>query len=76
MQPTDFALTMTIRRYHWQTDKARDQSHFLNSVVKVYRTYTKSEVPDLVGWTAPQPSAGLSTPNGGEPHLSLIMAVD
>jgi len=66
-QPTDFALTMTIRRYQWQTERARDQSHFLSSVVKVYRTYTKSDIPELIGWNPPPSSATIAPPNGGEP---------
>nr|XP_019048902.1 exocyst protein [Kwoniella bestiolae CBS 10118]OCF27832.1 exocyst protein [Kwoniella bestiolae CBS 10118] len=58
--PTDFALTMTIRRYHWTTERSKDQSHFLNSIVKVYRTYTKGELPELINFTPPaqaQPTA-------------------
>ncbi|KAL7418847.1 hypothetical protein Q5752_006531 [Cryptotrichosporon argae] len=62
--PTDFALTMTVRRYQWRTERPKEQSHFLNSLVKVYRTYTKGEVPELVNFAAPEPSSssGRSTP--------------
>jgi hypothetical protein len=45
---------MTIRRYHWATDSNRDQLHFLNSVAKVYKTYTKNDIPELINFT-PQP---------------------
>ncbi|KAK8845463.1 hypothetical protein IAR55_006176 [Kwoniella newhampshirensis] len=70
MGPLDFALTMTIRRYHWSTERAKDQSHFLNSVVKVYRTYTKGELPELIGFSLPPPS-GTPIPgsNGAAPPL-------
>jgi len=66
LQATDFALTMTIRRYQWQTERARDQTHFLNSVVKVYRTYTKGEIPELINWNPPPSSATMIPPNGGK----------
>ncbi|OCF36139.1 exocyst protein [Kwoniella heveanensis CBS 569] len=59
--PTDFALTMTIRRYHWTTERAKDQTHFLNSLVKVYRTYTKGETPELIGFN-PSPQAAPTPP--------------
>ncbi|WWC85953.1 uncharacterized protein L201_000823 [Kwoniella dendrophila CBS 6074] len=58
---TDFALTMTIRRYHWTTERSKDQSHFLNSIVKVYRTYTKGDVPELINFT-PSVSQQSATP--------------
>lgn len=49
---------MTIRRYHWVTDSNRDQTHFLNSVAKVYKTYTKNDIPELINFTPqPPPSA-------------------
>ncbi|WVQ93808.1 hypothetical protein IAU59_000886 [Kwoniella sp. CBS 9459] len=68
--PVDFALTMTIRRYHWTTDRPKDQTHFLNSVVKVYRTYTKGETPELIGFNpgpqaVPTPPLQASNGNGG-----------
>jgi len=52
-QPTEFSLTMTIRRYVWTTEKPKEQSHFLTSVVKVYKTYTKGEVPELINFQLP-----------------------
>nr|XP_019014642.1 exocyst protein [Kwoniella pini CBS 10737]OCF53423.1 exocyst protein [Kwoniella pini CBS 10737] len=59
--PTDFALTMTIRRYHWTTERPKDQSHFLNSIVKVYKTYTKGDTPELIDFT-PGPTAQSDVP--------------
>ncbi|ORX34673.1 exocyst complex component Sec3-domain-containing protein [Kockovaella imperatae] len=50
MGPSDFALTMTVRRYHWTTDRPRDQQHFLNSAVKVYQKYTNGELPELLNF--------------------------
>ncbi|ORY34282.1 exocyst complex component Sec3-domain-containing protein [Naematelia encephala] len=60
ISPTAFALTMTIRRYQWQTERAKDQLHFLNSIVKVYKTYTKGELPELINFQPPPPSAVLN----------------
>jgi hypothetical protein len=48
---------MTIRRYHWGTERPKDQNHFLNSLVKVYRAYTKGEVPELINFV-PQSTNG------------------
>lgn len=44
---------MTIRRYHWQTERAREQTIFLNALVKVYKTYTKGQVPQLINFALP-----------------------
>jgi hypothetical protein len=60
----DFALTMTIRRYHWSTDRDRDQYHFLNSVAKVYKTYTKQDIPELINFTPAAPPMSASGPAG------------
>lgn len=56
-KPVDFALTMTIRRYHWVTDSNRDQQHFLNSVAKVYKTYTKNDIPELINFVPQTPAS-------------------
>ncbi|WVF66184.1 hypothetical protein IAT40_000924 [Kwoniella sp. CBS 6097] len=74
--PTDFALTMTIRRYHWTTERAKDQTHFLNSVVKVYRTYTKGETPELIGFNpspqaAPTPPLQATGSNGDDTDITM-----
>ena len=44
---------MTIRRYQWQTERPKEQSHFLNSIVKVYKTYTKGDLPELINFAPP-----------------------
>ncbi|WWD22409.1 hypothetical protein CI109_106900 [Kwoniella shandongensis] len=67
--PLDFALTMTIRRYHWSTERAKDQSHFLNSVVKVYRTYTKGELPELINFSMAPSGTPIPSGNGAPPPL-------
>ncbi|WWC58251.1 uncharacterized protein I303_100789 [Kwoniella dejecticola CBS 10117] len=68
--PTDFALTMTIRRYHWTTERSKDQSHFLNSIVKVYRTYTKGETPELINFTpGPPPQTGTPQSSNGSDFI-------
>lgn len=75
---------MTIRRYHWQTERPRDQQYFLNSIVKVYRTYTKTEVPELINFTMtnPPPSAGPGMSlfargyRSSEFHLVLVTLTD
>ena len=41
---------MTIRRYQWETEKGKDQWAFLNSIVKVYKTYTKGDLPELINF--------------------------
>ncbi|KAK4686866.1 exocyst complex component 1, partial [Tremellales sp. Uapishka_1] len=80
MGPNDFALTMTIRRYHWSTEKPKDQTHFLNSIVKVYKTYTKGESPQLINFSPP-PTNGNGvgsngSSNGGmSPATSPISAI-
>jgi len=48
---------MTIRRYQWQTERAKEQSHFLNSIVKVYKTFTKGDLPELINF-GPPPDSG------------------
>ncbi|RXK38676.1 hypothetical protein M231_03986 [Tremella mesenterica] len=60
INPVTFELTMTTRTYQWTVDKPRDQAHFLNSIVKVYKSYTKGELPELVNFAPPAP--GNSTP--------------
>ena len=59
MQRDVFELTMTIRTYQWSVEQPRDQAHFLNSVVKVYKSYTKGELPELVNF--PSTSNGSSS---------------
>jgi len=63
---------MTIRRYHWVTDSNRDQTHFLNSVAKVYKTYTKNDIPELINFT-PQPPPSALGPGKlfSPPHLDV-----
>ena len=49
---------MTIRRYLWQTERAKEQSHFLSSIVKVYKTYTKGDLPELINFGPQTVNAG------------------
>lgn len=46
---------MTTRRYHWTTERPKDQAAFLTSVVKVYKEYTHGRLPELINF-APPPS--------------------
>jgi hypothetical protein len=46
---------MTSRRYQWKTEKARDQVYFLNSIIKVYKTYTKGQMPELINFQPAPP---------------------
>ncbi|GMK58498.1 hypothetical protein CspeluHIS016_0505300 [Cutaneotrichosporon spelunceum] len=50
--PRDFALTMTIRRYHWNSDSSRDQHSFLASLLKAYRSVTGGSSPQVINFTA------------------------
>lgn len=71
MGPSDFALTMTTRRYHWTTERPKDQTAFLTSVVKVYKEYTHGRLPELINFvppsTQPQPPSQQQMP----PHTGL-----
>ncbi|WVQ80381.1 hypothetical protein IAT38_002486 [Cryptococcus sp. DSM 104549] len=61
--PSDFALTMTLRRYHWSTERPKDQTQFLNAIVKVYRSYTNGGSPELINFSlAPTPPAPSTYP--------------
>ncbi|WVO23559.1 uncharacterized protein IAS62_004914 [Cryptococcus decagattii] len=66
MGPSDFALTMTTRRYHWTTERPKDQAAFLTSVVKVYKEYTHGRLPELINFSPPssqpQPSSQQQVP--------------
>jgi hypothetical protein len=59
---------MTIRRYHWVTDNNRDQTHFLNSVAKVYKTYTKNDIPELINFTPQLPPSATGSGKLSFPH--------
>jgi hypothetical protein len=65
---------MTIRRYHWVTDNNRDQLHFLNSVAKVYKTYTKNDIPELINFTPQLPPS--ATGSGQLPLLCRLDVAD
>ncbi|PWN27166.1 hypothetical protein BDZ90DRAFT_232721 [Jaminaea rosea] len=48
-EPTQFTLTLS-RSYSWTTDRAREQSLFLTSLINVYRKYTRdAEGPRCIG---------------------------
>ncbi|BEJ16672.1 hypothetical protein CspHIS471_0600730 [Cutaneotrichosporon sp. HIS471] len=47
----DFALTMTIRRYHWSSDSSRDQHAFLASLLKAFRSVTGGSLPQVINFT-------------------------
>jgi hypothetical protein len=63
---------MTIRRYHWVTDSNRDQQHFLNSIAKVYKSYTKTDIPELINFIPQTPS---SATGSGQLSLSKDLSV-
>ncbi|OWZ79276.1 exocyst protein [Cryptococcus neoformans Bt85] len=69
MGPSDFALTMTTRRYHWTTERPKDQTAFLTSIVKVYKEYTHGRLPELINFVPPpiqsQPASQQQVPHTG-----------
>ncbi|CAO1615648.1 unnamed protein product [Parajaminaea phylloscopi] len=57
-EPTQFSLTFA-RSYSWTTDRAREQSLFLSSVVNVYRRYTRDvHGPMLSGFSVSAGGSG------------------
>lgn len=59
-QPDVFTITLT-RPYQWQTQQPREQHLFLQSLVKVYRKYTETDGPNLVGIDVPLAAASSSS---------------
>jgi hypothetical protein len=49
-QPQSFSLTMTSRTYLWRTERASDQSHFLNTILRIYEKFTQGRRPQLVNF--------------------------
>lgn len=58
--PTEFTLTLS-RSYSWSTDRAREQTLFLSSLVNVYRRYTRdAQGPTCIGFTVAASVSGAS----------------
>ncbi|TYJ51662.1 hypothetical protein B9479_007750, partial [Cryptococcus floricola] len=53
ISPSAFALTMTSRRYRWSTERPKDQTNFLSTIARVYRSYTNGRLPELVNFSPP-----------------------
>jgi hypothetical protein len=67
---------MTIRRYHWQTDRSKEQISFLTALLKVYRTYTKGQSPELVNFPPPPESRPVPTASISSDKISHASAYD
>lgn len=61
---------MTIRRYHWQTDRPKEQLSFLLALLKVYRTYTKGQSPELINFPPPPESRPPPSSSGSSESIS------
>lgn len=55
------------RSYSWQTDKAKEQSVFLQSVVRIFRRYTGEDGPVCIGF---EPTASMSGSADGSAHAA------
>ncbi|ODN76094.1 hypothetical protein L202_06031 [Cryptococcus amylolentus CBS 6039] len=53
ISPSEFALTMTSRRYRWSTERPKDQTNFLSTIARVYRSYTNGRLPELINFSPP-----------------------
>lgn len=58
---------MTSRTYQWTTEKPRDQTQFLHTMVRIYNKFTQGRSPQLINFE-------LNDPPPGELHrlLSLV----
>nr|ODO04430.1 hypothetical protein L204_00790 [Cryptococcus depauperatus CBS 7855] len=67
---SNFALTMTTRRYIWATERPKDQNAFLATLTKVYKSYTNGHFPELINFNpssnTPSAQAYISQ---NQPHL-------
>lgn len=81
---------MTTRRYHWTTERPKDQTAFLTSIVKVYKEYTHGRLPELINFVPPpiqsQPATQQQVPHTGlnerkfgpthiDPRLTTISSI-
>ncbi|WVQ76259.1 hypothetical protein IAR50_005924 [Cryptococcus sp. DSM 104548] len=65
ISPSEFALTMTSRRYRWSTERPKDQTSFLSTLARVYRSYTNGRLPELINFSPPPPQG--SSPQVQQP---------
>ncbi|KAI7090211.1 hypothetical protein KC352_g40562, partial [Hortaea werneckii] len=67
-----FTVTIT-KPYYWQAGTSKEKDFFIASTVKIYRKYTKGQVPELKGFDDPTRSQILGLPTGaaGPPPVPL-----
>ncbi|KAI6850125.1 hypothetical protein KC332_g183 [Hortaea werneckii] len=58
-----FTVTIT-KPYYWQAGTSKEKDFFIASTVKIYRKYTKGQVPELKGFDDPTRSQILGLPAG------------
>jgi exocyst complex component 1 len=74
-----FTVTIT-KPYYWQAGTAKEKEFFIASAVKIYRKYTKGQVPELKGFDEAQRNAmmgiapGQQPPPQGPPALGTMPA--
>ena len=72
-----FTVTIT-KPYYWQAGTAKEKEFFIASAVKIYRKYTKGQVPELKGFDDAQRNAmigiapGQPSPPQGPPALGTM----
>ena len=63
---TGFIVTIT-KPYYWQAGTAKEKEFFIASAVKIYRKYTKGQVPELRGFDDQQKASMTGVPPGQQP---------
>ena len=61
-----FTVTIT-KPYYWQAGTAKEKEFFIASAVKIYRKYTKGQVPELKGFEEAQKNSMLGIMPGQPP---------
>ena len=61
--PVGFTVTIT-KPYYWQAGTAKEKEFFIASTVKIYRKYTRGQVPELRGYDDAQKVQLLGAPPG------------
>lgn len=62
-----FIVTIT-KPYYWQAGTAKEKEFFIASAVKIYRKYTKGQVPELRGFDEQQKASMTGLPPGQQIH--------
>lgn len=63
---TGFTVTIS-KPYYWQAGTAKEKDFFIASLVKIFRKYTKGQVPDLRGFSDAEVEPMLGTMPGQQP---------